>query len=290
MDVPTEQSTRAPAAIARAYLEPSALDAVVRQKVPVSLLRLGFETRGLTACIGTLTLNECAQPILVDEGEVARSLFGIIRDLRPRFLAAPSDLYEQEIRMLRGGIPVDPHPNVEQEEIERNEVDELADGRISPWFLELVQDRRKTKLDAWQPHWIAYLEEVKKLRQLPAKMPHLGSFQQVEAFFRPDLARFIGGLLGPKISAEGARLMAATIDRYPAIHTSVYYFWNAMSICLVNGCAPSKDKVDDYRHIVEASYCDVFISNDSQLLSSISRFHPTLAPLDVGAFIRSISS
>ena len=85
-------------------------------------------------------------------------------------------------------------------------------------------------------------------------------------------------------------MIAAAIDHYPAIRTSVYYWWNAEFICLAHGRAPSVDKVDDYRHVVEASYCDVFVSNDGQLLRSVSRLHPTLAPVAVGALLGSTSS
>lgn len=58
-----------------------------------------------------------------------------------------------------------------------------------------------------------------------------------------------------------------------------------MFICLSGRIPPSVDKADDYRHAVEASYCDVFISGDRQLLRSIPRLHHTLLPLDIDELI-----
>jgi hypothetical protein len=278
------ETPKAPIRRKRAYLETSALDAILKRAIPVSHVRSQLEARGLTACVGTLTLNECAQPILSDQGEIAQELFRIMRDLQPRFLTDSSALHEQEARLFRCGTPVNPHPDSAQEEYERTEVDQLADGRVNLRLLELVQQRRVTKFEKWTSHWTRYLSEVEKLRRISAKnVPQFRSFEQVEAFFRPDLPRFIAGLGG--LTIEEAGVVAATIERYPTVRASVYYWWNAQFICLVNRRVPSVDKVDDYRHVVEASYSDVFVSNDRQLLRSLPRLQPTLVPLALDALV-----
>ena len=172
------ETSRASIATRRAYLETSALDAVVKQKMSVSHIRSQLETRGLIACVGTLTLNECAQPILSNEGGITRALFEVIRDLRPRFLADPADLYEQETRLLRCGTPVSPHPSAGQEDFERSEVDELAGGRINLRLLECLRYRRKTKFEEWRSHWSRYLVGVNELRQgSPKDVPRFRSFE-----------------------------------------------------------------------------------------------------------------
>ena len=278
----------------RAYFETSALDAVLKQGIPVSDIRLQLEARGLSACVGMLTLNECAQPILSDKGDVAGALFGIIRDLQPRFPARPVEMYEQEARLLRDGTPVNPFPTKAQEEYERSEVGKLADGYISREFLDLVRDRRKVKFEEWPTSMGKYVAMFKQLRRDSAgEVPKFGSFEQLEALFRGDLPRIIStlpDLRALRLSSDEADLVAANVDRCPAIRSTVYFWLNAMFVCLAHGCAPSVDKVDDWRHVVEASYCDTLITNDAQLLRSMPRLHPTLAPLHVGALTTSITA
>ena len=62
-----------------------------------------------------------------------------------------------------------------------------------------------------------------------------------------------------------------------------------MFICLANGVAPSVDKVDDYRHVVEASYCDFFVTNDEQLFRSVSRLNEIITPIRLSDIISSES-
>jgi hypothetical protein len=291
MPAVAEGKNRTDRVTTRAYFETSALDFVVKRRVPVSAIRSQLENRGLTACVGTLTINECAQPILSDRGDAAVALFEVIRELQPRFLADPSDLYEQETRLLRDGTPVNPHPSDAQEAFVRNEVGELADGRINLRLLELVQDRRKVKFEEWPTAMEKCLAVVKELRRdSPVDVPRFGTFGQFEDFFRGDLPRFVACLPGLSLSIDQADAIAAEINLYPAIRTTVYFWCNVMFICIKDGRAPSVDKVDDYRHVVEASYCDAFITNDGQLLRSISRLHPSLTPFHVDAFTTSIYS
>lgn len=281
--------SKTPVTRTRAYFETSALDAIVKQEIPTSYIRRQLKARRLTACVGALTLNESAQAILSDKGDLARVTFKLIRDLKPRFLAETVDLYEQETRLVRGGTAVIPYPSEAQENFVRDEVDKLADGRINVRFVELLLDRQRVKFKEWPASMEKYLAELKKLRRnFPGNVRRFRTFEQVEAFFRPDLARFVAGLDGLSLSIDEAEAIAAAIDRYPAIRTSVYFCWNALFICLVDGRVPSVDKVDDYRHVIEASYCDVFVSNDNQLLRSIPRLHPTLAALRIDDLVPSI--
>lgn len=40
---------------------------------------------------------------------------------------------------------------------------------------------------------------------------------------------------------------------------------------------PGRDKLDDYRHVIEASYCDVFVTNDGQLGRTVPRINSDLS-------------
>ena len=53
---------------------------------------------------------------------------------------------------------------------------------------------------------------------------------------------------------------------------NMYLFFVQMTRKVV----PATDKVDDHRHVIEASYCDAFITNDNQLLSNLGKINSHL--------------
>jgi len=60
------------------------------------------------------------------------------------------------------------------------------------------------------------------------------------------------------------------------------------SICIIHGDIPGKDKIDDYRHIIEASYCDVFITGDAQLQKTVPRINPEVEVVEWNNFFKTI--
>lgn len=263
-------------------METSAIDALVRRSMDPAEIVGRLRHRELIPCVGTLTFNESAQPILSDRGEVASSMFELIKDIGPRFLADPASLYERELRRLRQGDLVMAFAEPDQETYARTEVAALANGLISERFLALLRDRRKAKFEEWPEVMQGYLKLVKAIRKRdPKAAPSFRSFTQLEQHFLPDLSRFVEALGGLDLLPGEAERIAQDIALYPAIRSSIYFWWNAYYICLSDGRIPSVDKVDDYRHCIEAAYCQVFVSGDRQLLRTVNRLNSGLVPLSV---------
>ena len=51
-------------------------------------------------------------------------------------------------------------------------------------------------------------------------------------------------------------------------------------IAVVHKDVPATDKVDDHRHIIEASYCDVFVTEEKQLLANVPRINSRIKPIN----------
>lgn len=50
-------------------------------------------------------------------------------------------------------------------------------------------------------------------------------------------------------------------------------------VAVVHKNTPATDKIDDHRHVIDASYCDVFVTEDKQWLSNIRKINPGLKPI-----------
>ena len=71
----------------------------------------------------------------------------------------------------------------------------------------------------------------------------------------------------------GTRLLPPAIRS--GVRANLYLMW----ICISRRVAPAVDKLDDYRHIIEASYCDALVSGDDQLIRTTPRINPALESL-----------
>ena len=58
-----------------------------------------------------------------------------------------------------------------------------------------------------------------------------------------------------------------------------------MYVQSVHKTVPAKDKVDDHRHIVEAAYCDAFITSDSQLIKNANKINPSIEIIEWNSLI-----
>ena len=75
-------------------------------------------------------------------------------------------------------------------------------------------------------------------------------------------------------------MLHGRLDEFPAIRSTVranLYMW---AVPLVSGSGVSTDKNDDYRHVVEASYANVFVTGDGQLARTVPRLNPRLRVLE----------
>ena len=99
------------------------------------------------------------------------------------------------------------------------------------------------------------------------------------SYYETDLHSLIAQIFHNELTEDAAQGITKNIDNYPAIRSAlranVYLFF----IQLVQRVVPATDKVDDHRHVIEASYCNVFFTKDRQLLSNVTKINPDLKPM-----------
>jgi hypothetical protein len=268
-----------------AYFETSSLDEIVKSEIKFSQLREALDKNNFEPCIGLLTINECAQPILGGDSKTPLSLFKLIGDLKPRILIEPSMLYKAELEFLKNQEPVQPFVSSEDQEKVLSEIEILANGKISHEFYDLLVKRRDATTLIWSKHMGGYLAEIKKARRNSSlDIPRFRTFDQLKNYFQKDIVIFLMALPDLSLSSNQAEHIAANLEKFPAICGSLYFWWYAYFICLSDNRIPSNDKANDLRHLVEASYCQFFFTNDRQLYRQIPFLRPSLFPKQVKEF------
>lgn len=80
----------------------------------------------------------------------------------------------------------------------------------------------------------------------------------------------------PGLNPTVIKMLTSKLDDLPALRTAVraniYWSW----IHIDTEKPPAPDRVDDARHIVDASYSDFFISNDERQIKLVAKLNPTL--------------
>ena len=81
------------------------------------------------------------------------------------------------------------------------------------------------------------------------------------------------------VSTSEAQNLAARIDQFPALRSTVNANIYLNFVAIGQGQIPSFDKVDDFRHVIEASYCDTSVTDDRRLLNQTASINPSLTVL-----------
>jgi hypothetical protein len=158
------------------------------------------------------------------------------------------------------------------------EVMKLASGTISDDFRVVIEARDVDKRRSFPTSTQWYLRELDNLRRAdPSAFPKIKVYQDVLDHFSPDLPKFVAASLAQQPTTDReTRELAARLDSFPAIRSHVRLWFYMMFICIKERTVPGMDKLDDYRHVVEASYCDAFVTNDDQLGTAAPLLHPGL--------------
>jgi hypothetical protein len=109
-----------------------------------------------------------------------------------------------------------------------------------------------------------------------AGRPRPKTFEDVLAEFDDQVPGLIRQLLGDRVTASEATELHARLNEFPALRSVVranLYLW---AIPLMHDAGASRDKNHDYRHVIEASYCEVLITGDEQLARTVPRIYPGL--------------
>jgi hypothetical protein len=265
------------------YLEPSSFNLAVDggiapQTIVASLCDLGFEP-----ATGLHTIYELSRTFLKsDESSKARGkqLFAFLRDLEPAFQPEVPMLLRAEVDKLRLGTAVLPFLSPLNMVAARHEVARLASGFFDDQARRAVEktQRRKEESIAAQE---AYLVHARSVLETDPAVRALRSFDDVWAYFsaRGEIPRAIREALRGAVSSPEAAELAARSASFPAITAVVRANVYLNYLTVTNRSRPGRDKLDDYKHCIEAVYCAALLTGDDQQLRAAGAISPQVKRL-----------
>lgn len=262
----------------KTYLEPNVINWSRRSSWSGTELRARLENRGLEPHFGIHGIYELARGFLaVDHHHEAVRHFEILEELEPVFTPTPRMLFEKELDKLNTGAEVIPVLDSLNQTSAKEQVALMARGTLEDAGRDFIS-KREANLNRDHPAFVAgQLEQV--TRAMPSRVRRPTTFEEAFDYFDPQVPNVISQLLGTLVTGSQAIELHARLGEFPAIRSSVRANIYMVAAPLVSGTRVSKDKNDDYRHVIEAAYASVFVTGDAQLARTVPRIHPQLKVL-----------
>ena len=264
----------------KANLETSAINQAEAASVTGGVLADTLKTMGYRPVIGLHTIYELGRAFLNrPHDEKARRRFCILRDLEPSFVPLVADLLHQEILKLRTGAAVLPFLNHLDHISTQQEINQMANGTISPKGEKFIRDREQAMQRDLPVQSQAYLRHVAEVKAGNPAIQRMRTFEQVLSYFSGDLAGLIREVLKNTVSQTEADELAARLDSFPALRSVVRANVYRCFIHIAHEQPAGKDKISDPRQVIDASYSDALVTNDRQLARLAQQINPDLTVL-----------
>ena len=262
----------------KAYVEPSAVNHAVDVGLAGRDLRGVLGERGAVPATSLHAVCELAATFLRPaQRPRAMALFAVLDELEPLYHPEPGELLDAEYHALRTGALVIPTPRGLDGFELRLEVARLARGDLRDRQRAFLSDL-DAKLRVEQPKlydgYLAYLERVAPRGSTLARK--LRTFEDVMALGPAHGGELVREIMHCQISvAEGARWWRR-LDEFPTMRTIVRANAFQSTPPIVARVRPARDRIHDSRHVIEAAYCDLFVTADEGQARAVSKLHPAL--------------
>ena len=225
--------------------------------------------------VGIHGVYELARGFLAAENQAdAQCNFSILSELDPEFGPTPTMLFDKELDRLRTGAMVIPVLDELNRASVRQQVMQMAAGYLETVGREFVS-RREASIDRDYPRFTSQ-QLVQVRRAVVAGRPRPKTFEDVLAEFDDQVPGIIRQLFGNRVSVSEAAEMHARLNEFPALRSTVRANLYQWAVPLIHDTGAARDKNDDYRHVIEASYCEALVTGDEQLARTTPRLHPGL--------------
>lgn len=271
----------------KAYLETSAINRAERAELSGRDLSSRLKSLGFSPAIGIHTIYELAVTFLSPgQEEKAAALFSIVQDLDPSYQRPSDSLLREEILKFRTGAAVLPFFDYLGYASTRTEVERLAHGIFDQRARYFISKRESQMRVGFLNQAADYLQHVVKV-QAQRSAPCIRSFEEAYQYFESEdqLPALIRRALRSQVAAHEAREIHQRLEEFPAIWAIVRANVYMDFIFIKHRVKPNDDKLDDYRHIIEATYCDAFVTGDNQLLKTVRIISPHLYPLSMAVVL-----
>jgi hypothetical protein len=217
-----------------------------------------------------------------EQAHVGQALFRFVRDLDPSITPPTMDLLFQEVLRLRTNAAVLPFLGYENQNATRLEIHRLAEGTFDATARGFIAAREDEVRREHPRIANAYIEHITRVRNRRGdSLPVLRRFRDVAEYFRDRWPEMIRTILHNRITRSEARELAARLGEFPAIRSALNANLYLTFICIAHETAPGDDKLDDYRHFIDASYCEGIVLYDNRARNAAPHIAPQLQVLSI---------
>ena len=212
----------------------------------------------------------------------AQLMLSIINQINPLYVVLTKDLLEQEIAHFRRGTPVSPFLDHLEQATFRFEVENLSRGCSddeSKRFIRNCVSDIKDGFPRISKDYLNTMREDAKAKNLVAN--RILTFYDLINFYREgnEISRLVSLILGNSVSPSEIEELAFNLDSFPVLRSIVYSNCYLIFLHITKGTSYSVDMIDDYRHIIDASYCNIFLSSDEKQLKAVPHINKDLETL-----------
>ena len=212
----------------------------------------------------------------------AQLMLSIINYINPLYVVLTKDLLEQEIAHFRRGTPVSPFFGHLDQATFRFEVENLSRGYSddeSKRFIRNCESEIKAGFPRISKDYLNTMREDTKAKNLVANK--ILTFYDLINFYREgnEISRLISLILENSVSPSEIEELAFNLDSFPVLRSVVYSNCYLIFTHITQGTSHIVDMIDDYRHIIDASYSNIFLSADEKQLKTVPHINKDLETL-----------
>ena len=267
------------------YLEPSFINRAVDANRSGQDVTDALRSRNSRPVVGLHAIYDLARTLLTAHNEErAHRLFTLVAQIGPTFYWYPDELLNRELEKLRHRTAVLPFLDHENHLRTVSEINRLSQGVLSDEGRSFIQGRESDIAATFPSSSAQYIKQIAQVRaSQPNLMPKGRQFEDVITYFRPQFPQIVAAILHPRaVTPSECTRLSENLDEYPSLRAAVRANLYMCFIMIVHGATPGDDKLDDYRHVIEAAYCDAILTADKQLERTATRITPqiTVIPFD----------
>lgn len=258
--------------IKTAFLETSAINKCCDNHINGYQLNSLFKQNNIEPVVGMYTLYELARAHNVDL-EKAKKLFQFIQQLNPSFCYRKDLLYKWEAEKITDNKAVNYIVNsIDLREKISSRIANYSNGLFTEEDKEF-EARRQASLTRDMQNWAPNTFNNEKIN--PNQMSFL---EFVQKYFASDQqVNEIKDIIFINTKIE---LLSPNIDKfkqnltsYPALRTLIYSYLYLNYVVKTGRHTPAEDKFTDQLQLIEAAYCNIFISGDEKHLKYANKIN-----------------
>ena len=234
--------------------------------------------KGFILCLGHQTY-ELARSFLYDHSQQpVTKAFEFLSEIEcVEYLPNVNESIEAEAHLAQTGMPLITVVGPLNQAAVKQELTRLAKG---------YSDDARKFISAREQN--AALEKVRVTKQNQSsaakasaqngqQMRQIKTFESLQEKLKSERPGFLGNLLrkkGHPITQSAVNRVLNNPIKFPLLNTIVNTQEYLNFITVFHGTEPGKDTLDDFRHLVESSLADLFVTEDGDLLRQASKTRP----------------